>query len=386
MECTKQSPVVLEAQDFDLLFAALHKRGYCTVGPRLIDDEIHYDRIQKASELPIGIVDCQDAGTYRLEHSNNGMFFAYTVPAQSFKKFLFPPETMIFQTNRRGKSFEVEECSEKSPKYAFIGIRGCELSAIKIQDQVFLGGPYTDPHYRANREELFIVALNCARAVNTCFCASMDSGPEVKDHFDLLLTEIQEHDRHVFIVESQGDRAEELLMDLPLKRASQQDLFLKDHIIAQTTQQLTKRMETQGLKELLDQSLESSRWDKIAQRCLSCANCTMVCPTCFCSTVEDNSDLTGDHAQRWRTWDSCFSLDHSYIHGGEVRRSLPSRYRQWLTHKLSTWIDQFGTSGCVGCGRCITWCPVGIDITEEVQSLRLENESILEVKEHDSNN
>ena len=128
--------------------------------------------------------------------------------------------------------------------------------------------------------------------------------------------------------------------------------------------------ETHGLRELLQDSLEHPRWDEVAERCLTCGNCTMVCPTCFCTTVEDVTDLTGEQAERWRAWDTCFSLDHSYVHGGSVRPTGRSRYRQWMTHKLGTWWDQFGTSGCVGCGRCIAWCPVGIDITEEAAALR----------------
>ena len=108
----------------------------------------------------------------------------------------------------------------------------------------------------------------------------------------------------------------------------------------------------------------------MAERCLTCGNCTLVCPTCFCTNVEDVGDLTGDHAERWRVWDTCFSVDYSYIHGGSVRPSGRARYRQWLTHKLATWHDQFDSSGCVGCGRCITWCPVGIDITQEVAAIR----------------
>jgi sulfhydrogenase subunit beta (sulfur reductase) len=108
----------------------------------------------------------------------------------------------------------------------------------------------------------------------------------------------------------------------------------------------------------------------VASRCLGCANCTLACPTCFCASVSDTTDLEGETAARVRRWDSCFTLDHSYIHGGSVRASLRARYRQWLTHKLASWIDQFGVSGCVGCGRCITWCPVGIDITEEVAAIR----------------
>jgi Fe-S-cluster-containing hydrogenase component 2 len=129
-------------------------------------------------------------------------------------------------------------------------------------------------------------------------------------------------------------------------------------------------MDTRGIKELLYRNYEHPRWDNVATRCLTCANCTMVCPTCFCTTVEDVTDLSGDHAERWRKWDSCFTMDFSYIHGGSVRATPKSRYRQWLTHKLATWFDQFGSSGCVGCGRCITWCPVAIDLTEEVRAIR----------------
>ena len=129
------------------------------------------------------------------------------------------------------------------------------------------------------------------------------------------------------------------------------------------------------IKELLYRNLEHPRWEDVARRCLSCTNCTLVCPTCFCTTVEDATDLSGGHAERRRRWDSCFSMDFSYIHGGYIRPSVKARYRQWMTHKLATWIDQFGTSGCVGCGRCITWCPVGIDITAEVKAIRADGMS-----------
>ena len=125
-----------------------------------------------------------------------------------------------------------------------------------------------------------------------------------------------------------------------------------------------------GIRDLLYDNLEHPRWSDTAGRCLSCGNCTMVCPTCFCSTVEDVTDVSGTQAERVRHWDSCFTSEHSYIHGGATRVTTKARYRQWLTHKLASWIDQFGTSGCVGCGRCITWCPVGIDITEEVRVIR----------------
>ena len=120
---------------------------------------------------------------------------------------------------------------------------------------------------------------------------------------------------------------------------------------------------------LLRRNLEHRAWSRVAERCLGCANCTMVCPTCFCATVEDTTDLSGAIAERRRKWDSCFTCEFSSIHGGSIRRSGAARYRQWMTHKLSSWWQQFETSGCVGCGRCIVWCPVGIDITEEAHAI-----------------
>ena len=138
--------------------------------------------------------------------------------------------------------------------------------------------------------------------------------------------------------------------------------------------QIERKLNTTNIRDTLLSNLDHPRWDEVAERCLSCANCTMVCPTCFCSSVDEISDLAGDHVERERTWDSCFNVGFSYMNGGNVRDNVRSRFRQWLTHKLASWIDQFDTSGCVGCGRCITWCPVGIDLTEEVAAIRGDDE------------
>jgi ferredoxin len=129
-------------------------------------------------------------------------------------------------------------------------------------------------------------------------------------------------------------------------------------------------LETENLPQILTDAADDRHWDEIAGRCLTCGNCTMVCPTCFCANIEDTTDLSGNEATRTRRWDSCFSVQFSYIHGGSVRAGEMSRYRQWMTHKLGYWQEQFDVLGCVGCGRCITWCPVGIDITEEARKFR----------------
>jgi ferredoxin len=161
----------------------------------------------------------------------------------------------------------------------------------------------------------------------------------------------------------------EILAQVPGMIADAPTVHKAQSAVAAAADRMGRAMPAVDLRQLLVDSRSSPHWADVAERCLTCGNCTMVCPTCFCTTTQDVTDLSGEHAERWRVWDSCFALDFTYMHGGEVRSSGDSRYRQWISHKLSTWHDQFGTSGCVGCGRCIAWCPAGIDITAEAAAL-----------------
>jgi ferredoxin len=214
------------------------------------------------------------------------------------------------------------------------------------------------------------MAVNCTHAGGTCFCASMNAGPKATAGFDLAFTEILENDRHYFVAEVGSELGAEILAEVQHREANSEEVAAAERAVAKTAKTMGRQLDTSGIKDLLYRNYEHPHWEEVAARCLTCTNCTMVCPTCFCTTVEDVTDLQGEVAERWRKWDSCFTLDFSYIHGGSVRNSAKARYRQWLIHKLATWQDQFGTSGCVGCGRCITWCPVGIDITAEVKAIR----------------
>jgi sulfhydrogenase subunit beta (sulfur reductase) len=358
---------LLHRDNFQHLLEALADRGYRTVGPTVRDGAIVYEAINAVSDLPEGWTDRQDGGTYRLERRNDTALFGYTVGPHSWKKFLFPPRTRLWQADRQPKGFTLRPEPLEAARYAFLGVRSCELHAIAIQDRVFME---TDPLYRAHRERAFLIVVNCGQAGGTCFCVSMTTGPRAESGFDLALTEILEDGRHVFTVEAGSQRGREVLQLLPTEEARAVDLEAAARCTARAVRQMGRSMDVTGVPDLLARSLEDPRWDDVASRCLACANCTMACPTCFCSTVEDTTDLTGDHAERWRSWDSCFTMDFSHVHGGSVRTSTKARYRQWLTHKLATWHEQFGTSGCVGCGRCITWCPVAIDLTQEVAAIR----------------
>lgn len=363
---------VLTGGELDALFTALTDRGLTVVGPMVRDGAVVYDRLASACELPEGWSDEQGPGHYRVHHTGGPARFGYTVGPHSWKQFLFPPERRLWRAERAGAGFQVLAEDGETPRYAFVGVRACELAAIAIQDRVFLGGRYVDPDYRARRERVFLVAVNCGQAGATCFCASVGTGPRVTAGYDLLLSELLEGERHDFLIEAGSERGREVLDTLPTRPAGPADHAAAERATARAAEQLGRTVELEGLKDLLQRSHDSPRWDDVAARCLTCGNCTQVCPTCFCTSVEDTTDLSGTTAERVRRWDSCFSVDFSYLHGGSVRRSGKARYRQWLTHKFAGWVDQFGTTGCVGCGRCVTWCPAGIDITAELAALRAE--------------
>ena len=357
------------------LFGVLRANGYLLVGPRLREGAIIYDELVSINDLPAGWTDDQEGGKYRLRKRQDNALFGYAVGPHSWKKFLFPPVLRQWHAQRSDGGFQFSTEQQKTPKYAFIGVRSCELHAMAIQDRVFMGEKFADPVYSERRKNAFIVAVNCSQAGGTCFCVSMKTGPKAQAGFDLALTEVIEEGQHYFVVEIGTEKGAGILAQIAHRAAGEQEQRAAGLIVERTAGQMGRTMDTTGIKELLYRNYEHPRWDDVASRCLTCANCTMVCPTCFCSTVEDVTDLTGGHAERWRKWDSCFNVDFSHITSGSIRPSTKSRYRQWMTHKLATWIDQFGTSGCVGCGRCITWCPVAIDITEEVRAIR-ETESL----------
>ena len=369
---TARPPVVLAARDLADLLAALVSDGHRLIGPTVRDGAIVTDGIAGIDDLPRGVSDEQAPGRYRLTPRGDDALFGHVVGPHSWKRFLHPPALRLFGASRDGKAFAISPPDgAPPPRNAFVGVRPCDLAAIARQDRVFLGGPFVDPTYRALRDGVFVVAVQCAEARASCFCSSTGTGPRAESGFDVALTElIIEARSPEYFAEAGTDRGAALLARVGGRKAGPEDLERAAAASRRAEKQMKRRLETDGLREVLAASLESPRWEETAKRCLSCANCTMVCPTCFCTTVEDTTDLTGDRAERWRRWDSCFTMDFSYIHGGSIRRSAASRYRQWLTHKLSTWWDQFETSGCVGCGRCITWCPVGIDLTEEAAAFR----------------
>jgi ferredoxin len=335
------------------------------------DKAVVYREAGSMADFPVGCTDVQEPGRYRIEQGNHSHCFAYAVGPDSWKRFLFPPKIKIFEAARDGgvnRPFHVDIRRTAPPRYAFLGVRACELAAINIQDKISASA-MLDAYYKEVRDTAFLVAVNCTEPAGTCFCASMGAGPRCEGRFDLCLTELDGE----FSVEVGSERGAAVFHHLTSREATSSERRLYEILIERACEHMGRRLETEGLAELLTRNVESPRWEVIAKRCLACGNCTMVCPTCFCYNVHDQTDLSGRHAERWRLWGSCFTLEFSYLGATTVRTEGFSRYRQWMMHKLSAWHEQFGVSGCVGCGRCITWCPMGIDITEEAAAIRRES-------------
>lgn len=359
----------LAKQDLNVLFDELHRRERTIIGPTIDQDAIVYAQIESVDDLPLGWTEEQRPGSYRLTPTGRNSYFDFTVGPQSWKTFLFPPRIVLSRAARHeAGDWRFEQPISEHPKLAFLGVRACELAAIQIQDRVFLSGPFVDTDYEMRRDDVLLIAVNCTTAAPTCFCTSMGTGPRCSTGFDLAMTELEDG----FVVEVGSPDGRDLVDALQLPQATLTQQSLAEEARKQAEQEIDRSLDTSDIRELLLSNLDHPRWDDVADRCLSCTNCTMVCPTCFCVSVTEVGDLAGDKVERRRQWDSCFNGEFSYMNGGNVRNSIRSRYRQWLTHKLASWQDQFGESGCVGCGRCMTWCPVGIELTEEVAAIREE--------------
>ncbi|MFJ1654559.1 4Fe-4S dicluster domain-containing protein [Streptomyces sp. NPDC088337] len=361
--------MVIGKDGVSALVDVLIARGFTVVGPTARDGAIVLAELESADQLPYGWGVELEAGQYRLRERLDGAAFANAAGPQSWKTFLHPARVRQWSADRVGGEtvFTAEELPP--PRYAFLGVRPCDLRAIAIQDRVLTGGPHHDAVYQGRRSGAFLVAVECTEPGGTCFCVSMGTGPSAGSGYDLVMTEVVDEDGHRFWIRSGSQEGADILAELPAHPADPATRDAGRAGVTAAANRMGRTMPEADLRNLMAGTLDAPRWDDVAGRCLTCGNCTMVCPTCFCTTTEDVTDLTGDHAERWRLWDSCFDLDFSHLHDGPVRASTRSRYRQWMTHKLGTWYDQFGSSGCVGCGRCIVWCPVAIDITEEAAAL-----------------
>ncbi len=371
-------PQILPKDRLPELIRILQEQGYQVVAPVEEGSVLAMRPVSDAGEIACGIEDTQAPGHYRILDGPAPTYFDNVVGPDGPKRYFFPPHLPLFSFSVDDDGFVLEQVAPEPPRLAFLGVRPCDLSAIRVQDRVFghedNGQVFrceSETYYMRAREAALIIVVNCTRPGGSCFCGSWGTGPEATEGFDLSLTEL----RGSFLVRagsSSGVSVLDALSTEPATEAERELAYLK---VLRAREHMGRVLKTDGLGELLRNNPEHQIWQEIGDRCLGCGNCTMVCPTCFCSTVTDSNDLVTGNVTRTREWESCFTHQFSYVTSGPVRASISSRYRHWLRHKLSGWWEQFDMSGCVGCGRCLTWCPVAIDWTQDIAQLQREVES-----------
>ncbi len=344
---------VLEVGAVGRLVDALIADGRTVVAPTVRDGAVTLDEVASSDDLASGHLAEMAPGRYGLVDDPEGRVFGTPVGPDSVKRWRRPPSTIVWRGTRGPAGFSGGRPPRLDRRMAFVGLRGCDLAAVRLYDRA-VGAEATDD---------FVVAVECTLPAPTCFCVSMGTGPGISRDADIVLTEITVPS-HVLVARAYTDRGDMMLERLGVRPAAAAEEDEAWSRVAEAARAMTVGIDPDRAAAAL-RIPSAQGWEDVASRCLACGNCTMVCPTCFCSTTIDHTTPDAAEATRVRVWDSCFSPGFSEVHGGPVRATIAARYRQWISHKLSWWWDQFGSSGCVGCGRCIVWCPTGIDIRAE---------------------
>lgn len=362
MPSPHRRPLFLRREELERLFDALRAGGYACIGPQAGDGAIRYGPLDSSTQLPQGWRDRQAPGEYRLLRTDTPRCFAWATGPQGLKPFSFAPSEGLWRSRRcagGGLGFEVAE--PEAPRLALIGVKACDLAALAMLDRHFA----EDKHYQARRRGLLLLGVDCHHPAATCFCRSTGDGPALTQGYQIGMAELDEG----LLLWSADGRGEEALALLDLPEASEGQLERANRAVEEAALGQMRELPGPDPSEVLFESLDHPAWEKVAERCLSCGNCTAVCPTCFCHDQVSEPGLDGQESLQVRRWDSCFNQGHSQLHGRVVRGDIRLRYRQWLTHKLAGWHAQFGRGGCVGCGRCIAWCPAGIDFLATLDAI-----------------
>ncbi|TVZ37859.1 4Fe-4S dicluster protein [Alteromonadaceae bacterium 2753L.S.0a.02] len=359
----------LSPENFPKILTVLAQAGYELVGPQVRDGAIVYDHLNDVEDLPRGVESEQKPGSYQLKETYSNRYFSWANGPSALKPLLYRSRQPLWVAEQVAQPSDIglvfkDVVATPSPT-AVIGVRPCDIAAMKIHDKHFLESDYVDAYYKAERDALFTVAVNCATCSETCFCASTGDGPNADSGYDWLLDELDSG----FLIQAGSPQGEVLLAELPLREPNDAMLAEARTQFEKTQQQQKRFLIDENMHANLFSQLDNRRWHDIAERCLACGNCTAVCPTCFCHRETETADLDGATTTHFREWDSCFNADHSVMHGHSVRDTGDLRYRQWMLHKLGSWVMQYGRSGCVGCGRCIAWCPAGIDFPAEANAI-----------------
>ncbi len=313
----------------------------------------------------------QEDETFSYQNIQDGkMVFDFTNSQKPPKQVFFPQTEKMFDFKREGKAFTGVQAVEKSEKPILLfGIRPCDTSAMTVLDKLFTWD-YIDPYYNDRRTNATVISFSCTNPQmpqKTCFCTSVDGGPNSTKGADMLWTDIGDS----YLVESITDKGKKIL-DLGkkyFKDATSDHKKKAQDIQKKAEESITKTLEKKGLGQALEASFDNTYWDQFSQRCLGCGICTLMCPTCHCFDINDI--ISKGKGWRERTWDSC-QYEYYTIHasGHNPRPAKKHRQRNRLYHKFLYMDKNLDVLGCVGCGRCISKCPVNIDIVEVAEGIK----------------
>lgn len=287
------------------------------------------------------------------------------------KRFFFPEKEILFVYKVKADGVEIHDKLEelKSLRQVIIGIRPCDITGLLVLDKIFTR-MFKDPYYIARRKNTLVIGLTCNEPAEYCFCVFTNSGPLLKEGFDLLLTDLGDR----YLVEVGTEKGSNVVRFNPdiFSKAGERDLREREEIIREVAERIKaqKLPDFTSLYDFMRRNFNSKIWEKYGRKCLACGKCNFTCPTCHCFDVFDDPDLSLKSGKRIRVWDSCHFISFTRVASGEIfRRERTSRVKQRIYHKLCYSVDEIGIISCVGCGRCIDVCSAGIDVREVVREL-----------------
>jgi sulfhydrogenase subunit beta (sulfur reductase) len=330
----------------------LNKDRVASFLERLLQERIVFAPVRKGEVILIKEID-----------SPSQVVLDYPNAKESPKSVLFPQRETLFQyRTERGKA-EVDVPPSAAKGRVLFGIRPCDARGLLLLDKVF-GGDCRDPYYTDKRDDTVVVSLGCDDPNPSCFCLSMGGGPCSAEGSDVLLLDLGDR----YVAEAVSEKGAAFLRDQAFEESDENTLALAEKVRRKSEASMKRVAIRENLEKELKRLFNDPVWKDLTETCLGCGICTYLCPTCHCFDLCD--EAAGQTGERIRVWDSCqFPLFTLQASGFNPRPSVKERFRQRIMHKFSYLPETQAMLGCVGCGRCVTECPVNLDIREVVTSL-----------------